>query len=271
MWFVNVSACVHVQTGSAADDGHDIADWHVSLVSRHASFHRSACPSDLHGSSHSANEIATLASAFREFCRRRRPRRQVQAAEREPAAVPGVQLRRPAAGSPAAAVREGQHPSRPASSAELHQRESGVPGVPGRNATVHTAIQITPGTTAGSTTASSQAHHEQTGDQTNFMFPHTSSNLFLYLCTWLFRPRFGYSNMNKCTNVVKFFYLAVILIAARNKRSINEIHLCKFSANLGYSPQSYGLMDLFYDAFLFNFITWNYFLFIRLHQHTGLK
>lgn len=151
------------QSGSAADDRHDITDRHVSFLARHASYHRPACPSELHGSSHAANEVATLASAFREF-RRRRPRGQIQAAEREPAAVSRVQLRRPAAGSAAAAVREGQHPPWPAASAELHQREPGLPGVTGWNSTVHTAIQITSGTTAGPATASSQAHHEQTGD-----------------------------------------------------------------------------------------------------------
>ncbi len=88
---------------------------------------------------------------------------QNKAAERKPAPVPGVRLRGPAAGPSAAAVRQRQHPAWPAASAELHQREPGIAGLSGRNAAVHTAIQITSGTPADPATASAQAYHEQTG------------------------------------------------------------------------------------------------------------
>ncbi len=54
-------------------------------------------------------------------------------------------------------------PAWPAASAELHQREPGIAGLSGRNAAVHTAIQITSGTPADPATASAQAYHEQTG------------------------------------------------------------------------------------------------------------
>lgn len=145
---------------AAADDGHELPDGHLPLLpGHHAPHHRPADAAELSGSApRPARQVPDVPPAVGQRGRRAQRSGQDAAAEREPAAVAGVRLRRPAARL-AAAVRQRQHGAGAAAPAELGQ---GVRESAGNHQSERAAVA--PAAVAAAAAAPAQTHHEQTGN-----------------------------------------------------------------------------------------------------------